>query len=290
MNDNILRKIKNDEYDLETVEKIVTKLYHSELPDDYKLECFLSVNFNDFPKKEVSTAIAYAKSIDERYSLMYFDVQSFMEVFGNNIENKHNYSFPNAAKFFSNGSNNYFKILEVFYHELEHINQYIKYYSRYLSYFSNGKKISKEKSVEFCVIYFDYFINKKVYRFQPLEHRSDSQGTYKTIRFFEKNNLVNFSNIDYFDLFISRLLRDYSIKDGKVISPFEKLLKRQDKKLTKDFKSIKKFIKKNLNCLDYADIFSYGLPIDYELFLEVQNLDMSCFDSVKDVKRYIKRL
>lgn len=290
MNDNILEKIKNDEYDLKIVEELIRKLAILELPDDYILECFLSINFNDFPKKKIGTPIAYTKSDDEKHSLMYFDVQSFMEVFGNNIENRHNYSFPNAEKYFSNGSNNYFKILEVFYHELEHIHQYIKYYSSYFSYFSSNKQISKKKSVEFGIIYLDYFINNVVYKYMPTEHRAYLQGTYKTIRFFEKNSLNEFSNIDCFDLFINRLLRGYSIKGEKVISPFEKLLKRQDKKLTKKLKSINKFIGKNFRCLDYDDILSYGLPIDYELFLEVQNLDMSCFDSVKDVKRYIKKL
>lgn len=289
-NDDIaFMKIKNDKYDFDTALDIISQIFISESPENLDITCFFSFNtFSDFDD-DVQGSIAYTESVDKNNSLIFFDIQSFMEVFGNNVKNEHNYSFEDANRYFLNTSNNYFKILEVFYHELEHVNQSIKSYSLYDTFFSNNMLFDKN-ILEFAIIYFDCFLKHPSYIFSLLEHAAYIEGTYKAIKFFEENNLEQFLKIDKFKIFMDRLFSGYSILDKKIISPYDKLVEKQNDELSKKSRLAKEIIDLNFDILDYGKLFFYGLPVEYDVFMELKNLDNLNYDSISCVKKYIKKL
>lgn len=285
-----LSKIKSDKYDYDMAVDIISQILVYELPENFDITCVLSFNtFSDFDDDEKGN-IAYTESIDKNTSLIVFDIQSFMEVFGNNVKNEHNYSFDGANKYYLNTSNNYFKILEVIYHEIEHVNQAIEYYSLRDIFFNNNNMLFNKNILEFAINYFDSFLKHPSYIFSLLEHAAYLEGTYKAIRFFEKNNLEQFLKIDKFKIFMDRLFNGYSVLDKKIISPYDKLVRKQNDELSKKSRFAKKIIDLNFDMLNYYELFFYGLPVEYDLFMELKNLDDLKYDSISSVKKYIKRL
>lgn len=286
MDERVITKIKNDEYDFETAADIISKILVYEMPYNHDVAYTLSLNTFDY-EDDVKGAIAYTDNADKDCAFIAFDVQSFMEVFGNNVPNKHNCNFDNAH--YLNTSNNYFKILEVIYHEIEHINQSIKYYSLYGNFFGDSMVLD-EKFLEFAIIYFDCFLKHFSYNNSLLEHAAYVDGTYKAIKFFEKNDLEQFLKIDKFKLFMDRLLNGYTILDKELISPYDKLVKKQNGELSEKTQFTKEIIDLNIDILGYDKLLFYGLPVNYDLFMEVKNLDSLSCNSIEDLKKYIKRL
>lgn len=153
----------------------------------------------------------------------------------------------------------------------------------------------KTQMEELAIIYFLHFGQPKApleNRYLiPIEHNADAAGIYNTLCLFEENNLEDLLSQKN-ECFLKYLLADYTLKENNLISPFEKLLKAYQP-LDKEKKIIhimQGFILDYLDALDPYTLLSYGLPVDQDLFLEVQNRHNKNFESIKDVKQYIKKL
>ena len=305
--DKTIKKVQANEYDINVVEEILKKIIKRDFNHKSKIKYKLNKNYTtqpDYKETSPNNSIAYAEPKTENITMIVADIPTFMSVFGTGQENINNITFPRLSLRYNYSANNYFKIFHLLFHELEHANQFAKFYQWVVpisKYNDEAKKYGKKRlkqlieiSINIISYYFIGNVDDDLYLMQHElvsdEHQAETEGVYKTIKLFERHFPNQLESVDTVSLLLNTLLNEYEINDNKLISPYDKLLETLKPFTNAEIIKYQKFIKKNLAILDNYTLLSYGMPIDKDLFLEVQNSNINAFNSVTELKKYIKRL
>ena len=300
----ICREFSEHQFTLQIIDDISSKTsYHNiNVPLDEHLENLnqntnsklrIKVDLrNDSIKEDHTIAFARFPKIHE-YELL-FDINNFINTYNDKnlgiIGNIYN-------------QNLYIQILSVIYHEIEHFHQYYKNFDDQIGnkdlkniknrimYFDRQKQMEELAIINFLSWYEPKNTLKNRYLI-PIEHRAEIAGVSKSLHFFEENNLKDLLLSRQVECFLKYLLVDYTIEKNILISPFEQLLNTYNLAADeqKNMNNIKAFIMDYIDSLDNYTLLSYGLPVDKDFFLEVQNCNNKNFESIQDAKQYIKSL
>lgn len=309
---NTMEKVQKDEFDIEAVKEILDEIIKRDFKDKREIKYVLDEHYTKQPyykEDSLNNPIAYADSECKKNGIttIFADISTFVAVFGTGIENTHNISFPRLSFKYDYPANNYFKIFQLLFHELEHANQDNKYFENYVpvnQYESEIKQGGKKRQKELTELSIhrlsNYYMNladKDSYQANHellgIEHEAESEGVYNTIKLFEETFPNQIANLDTVALLLRFLLNEYTLEDNKLISPYDKYLVAGMpffRKYEALFNLERTFTEKNLSALDNYTLLSYGMPVDKDLFLEVLNMESRNFDSITDCKKYIKKL
>lgn len=304
-----VEKVQKDEYDIDAVKEILNMIIKRDFKNKREIKYVLDQSYTVQPyykEDSPNNPIAYAYSECKRKgkTTIFADLTTFVTVFGTGIENTNNISFPRLNLKYSYQANNYFKIFQLLFHELEHANQAYKYFENYVptnqyedEIKQGGQKRLKELTELSIHILSNYYMNladKDSYmanhELLGIEHEAESEGIYNTIKLFEETFPNQISNLDTVALLLRFLLNEYTLEDDKLISPYDKYLVSGMpffRKYEKLFNLERTFAESNFSTLDNYTLLSYGMPVDKDLFLEVSNINSRNFDSIQDCKKYI---
>ena len=308
LSEDTIEKVKANEYDINAVEEILKKIIKRDFKGKWKVRYKLDENYKDQPgydKDSPNTSIAYTKPISEKETLLVADIPTFMALFGTGVENHDNITFPRLNLRHGYSANNYFKIFKLLFHELEHVNQKFKFneWNDNIDLESCDKEKIRQQTQLMIMALSDHFIYDADYELYlanhelvGIEHQAETEAFYNTIKLFEQYFPEQFDETDAMNLLLKALLNEYEIDGKKVISPYEKFLE-VFKKIkiskpysTEDVMGYKKYANKHFSVLDNYTLLSYGMPVDKDLYLEVKNSNIENFNSVTDLKKYVKKL
>lgn len=302
-----IEKVQKNEFDINAVKEILDEIIKRDFKGKIKIKYVLNKKYTkQFGYKEDSpnNALAYADPKSRNMTMIVADIPTFVTVFGSGIENTHNISFPRLSLKYNYNANNYFKILHVLFHELAHAKQnynFYKWYTPLKRYKKEEKKFGQKRIKQLTELSINILSNifigtvdddvyLKNHELLSIEHQAETEGIFQTIKLFEKEFPEQNSELDTINMLLKPLLNEYEIEGNKLISPYDKFIEAQEPFVNKITKKYQRYVRENLSALDNYTLLSYGMPVDKDLFLEVCNINSRNFNSIKDCKKYIKKL